>query len=86
MAQTSASRAPALAGSHRSGETLPGDIAVEARCEPVRTRQRAAPCRERVQRHTVRTHLKSVFRKLDVIPQSDLIDWIDDQLRANSAA
>jgi PAS domain S-box-containing protein len=35
--------------------------------------------------HTVRTHLKSVFRKLDVVSQSDLVDWIDDLLRANPA-
>lgn len=31
--------------------------------------------------HTVRTHLKSVFRKLGVISQSDLVDWFETLLR-----
>jgi PAS domain S-box-containing protein len=38
----------------------------------------------RLSEHTVRTHLKSVFRKLGIVSQSDLIDWIDQLLRANS--
>jgi PAS domain S-box-containing protein len=30
-----------------------------------------------ISEHTVRGHLKSIYRKLDVISQSDLIDWLD---------